>query len=78
MDVWGDVHALLGERCTYSEAGPEAPSRGWSGGTYSSGVLGLVDRCTRGMVPEVNTEKRVHVAKQCQTVPNQCRICLVS
>ena len=46
MDVEGDVHhcgMLLGERLTDSEAGPEAPSRGWSGGQLSSGELGIVD-----------------------------------
>ena len=43
MDVEGDVHhggTLLEERYTDSGAGPEAPSRGWSGGLYSSDVLG--------------------------------------
>ena len=37
----------------------------------------VVGRCTRGGVhevnTEVNTEKRVHTAKQCQTVPEQCQ-----
>ena len=43
MDVRGDVHVggtLLGERCTDSEAGPVAPSRGGVGGQYSSGEQG--------------------------------------
>ena len=40
MDIWGDVHAstLLEERCTDSEAGPEVPAGGRSGGLYSSDV----------------------------------------
>ena len=39
----GYVHVggtLLEERLTDSEAGPEAPSRGWSGGQLSSDVPG--------------------------------------
>ena len=71
------LHALLGERCTDSEAGPEGPTGAWSGGQYSSGEQ-LVDWVYPGCVnraqpmPETCTYGQTvpTVPKQCQNVPS--------
>ena len=74
----GDVQrALLGERCTYSGAGPGA-LQGGVGGTYSSGVLGLVDWVYPGYGTEGYTEKRVQGPTHACLVPNVAKMCLVS
>ena len=58
MYTLGDA---AGERCTDSEAGPEAPSRGWSGGLYSSGVTGYVTGVPGVCQQGPTHEKRVHI-----------------
>ena len=76
MDRWRDVHVggtVLGERLVTAKRAPEAPSRGWSGWSLSSGEQGIVDRCTRGSVTRAQPMRNVYIG---YTVPNSAKQCL--